>query len=443
MSLRAEVTIERFGRSGRESRRFPSRSFLIGLIQLLYVQHSALSIDNNFFPSCIAELSSSPFDLSRGYNNLIVCSPGGIDGFYQGTTKALGDEIGIQIGTGSKALSSGDRSLDRRIAPHVSRMQRVLSLPWDTVNSRSQDIAWDGTYLWVCLQNPVGSSSRIYQIDPHTGAEIKYVPAPGTSYSYNRGLTYDGTYLWVTGYDSGLSPVYRVYQISTVDGSVQNNWGAPNAHTAWGLAWDGTYVWVVEYYSNQHRIHQCATADGAIQKTLDSPWGLSVGMNGITYDGTYLWVLGDTGRSYGRKEIAQIDTNGVLQKKVFTPVCTSGTSYDNPQGLTWVDPFLWLSSDYYYTALRWRAAMQLCVNPVKVHYSGCEVVDDESYVNPNGSFTLRRYFTNKSGGAVSVSEVGITATPEAVYIARDLVSPAVNVLNNETLKVEYTFQITV
>jgi hypothetical protein len=32
---------------------------------------------------------------------------------------------------------------------------------------------------------------------------------------------------------------------------------------------------------------------------------------------------------------------------------------------------------------------------------------------------------------------------KVLQIARDLVSPGVDVLNNETLKVEYTFQITV
>lgn len=70
--------------------------------------------------------------------------------------------------------------------------------------------------------------------------------------------------------------------------------------------------------------------------------------------------------------------------------------------------------------------------------------------HPNGSFTIRRYFTNQSGGDVTIRECGIYTigyyTENAQYsycICRDIVSPDVVVADTEILCVEYTVQITV
>jgi hypothetical protein len=76
--------------------------------------------------------------------------------------------------------------------------------------------------------------------------------------------------------------------------------------------------------------------------------------------------------------------------------------------------------------------------------------------NPNGSFSIRRIFTNASGEAVTVNSCGIYACATryvynsgaswTVYphcIARDIVSPGVTVNNGEILAVTYTPQIMV
>jgi len=104
----------------------------------------------------------------------------------------------------------------------------------------------------------------------------------------------------------------------------------------------------------------------------------------------------------------------------------------------WVDGYLW-HSDYGGS----KPISQLCANKVRFEYAGCEVLDDESYINPNGSFTIRRYFTNKSGGSITVNEVAINAAQRVLAIARDIVSPGVAVADNQVLKVEYAVQITV
>lgn len=82
-------------------------------------------------------------------------------------------------------------------------------------------------------------------------------------------------------------------------------------------------------------------------------------------------------------------------------------------------------------------------------YSGTEVLVP-TFTDPNGQMIIRRYFTNQSGGDVTIQEVGIYApgwTSTSYYyifcVARDVVAPAVVVHTTEILEVEYTVQITV
>ncbi len=91
--------------------------------------------------------------------------------------------------------------------------------------------------------------------------------------------------------------------------------------------------------------------------------------------------------------------------------------------------------------------------PGQLEYAGCEVVN-LVVAGANASFDVRRYFTNRSGGAINVTECGIAAGGTRygiavgnVYsysflIARDLTG-GVNVLDTELLRVTYTLQITV
>jgi hypothetical protein len=76
-----------------------------------------------------------------------------------------------------------------------------------------------------------------------------------------------------------------------------------------------------------------------------------------------------------------------------------------------------------------------------------------TFANPNGQFTIRRYFTNVLGGNISIQEVGIYSpglespfgglTAFFFCIARDVVAPAVVVANGEILRVTYVPAITV
>lgn len=88
----------------------------------------------------------------------------------------------------------------------------------------------------------------------------------------------------------------------------------------------------------------------------------------------------------------------------------------------------------------------------ELEYGGCEFLSI-AFADPDGEFTIRRYFTNNSGGAITVEEVGIYAagthylvnncgTSYPFCIARDLTG-GVAVANTELLRVTYVPQITV
>ena len=85
----------------------------------------------------------------------------------------------------------------------------------------------------------------------------------------------------------------------------------------------------------------------------------------------------------------------------------------------------------------------------RFEYGGCELISI-AFADPNGQFTIRRYFTNNSGGAITVEEVGLysVGTDYNGYfawpfcIARDLTG-GVAVANTELLRATYVVQITV
>lgn len=66
-----------------------------------------------------------------------------------------------------------------------------------------------------------------------------------------------------------------------------------------------------------------------------------------------------------------------------------------------------------------------------------------------GQFTLRRYFTNNSGGSITVREVGINAIGKVsttIYfflICRDVLASPVTVNDGELLRVTYDIKITI
>lgn len=95
----------------------------------------------------------------------------------------------------------------------------------------------------------------------------------------------------------------------------------------------------------------------------------------------------------------------------------------------------------------------------QLEHGGSEVLEP-AFSDPNGEMVLRRYFTNRSGATITLTECGIYAVGTDFYdtlvseayvtnrswafdIVRDLVTPNIDVLNNQILEVKYLIQTTV
>lgn len=85
----------------------------------------------------------------------------------------------------------------------------------------------------------------------------------------------------------------------------------------------------------------------------------------------------------------------------------------------------------------------------QLQYAGTEILAP-TFADPDGEMILRRYFTNASGGNVTIEEVGMYSPgffeSDNSYlfgICRDVVAPAVVIADTELLVATYTIQITV
>jgi hypothetical protein len=84
-------------------------------------------------------------------------------------------------------------------------------------------------------------------------------------------------------------------------------------------------------------------------------------------------------------------------------------------------------------------------NSGQLLYGGTELFG-LTFVNPNGSFTIQRYFTNLSGGGVTVNEVAIYCVGQNAYsfcIYHDAVSPGITIADTELLVAQIIPGITV
>ncbi|MBC7232200.1 MAG: TIR domain-containing protein [Chloroflexi bacterium] len=120
----------------------------------------------------------------------------------------------------------------------------LFEMPKDFLGSPT-NIAWDGQYLWV-----TSSEGAIYKLGP-MGNEIKTLDSYAMDFgifpsSRASGLVWDGTHLWVL-VDNHLTKVNQAMQgVCRID--------LPSAPVWWawkGLAWDGRFLWVIHNETNK------------------------------------------------------------------------------------------------------------------------------------------------------------------------------------------------
>ena len=388
-----------------ERRRHCSRSFTKGLWDLLYVAHAQLLAASPY--PCVDIIGSekeidseSQANRARYYKSTLrLAAPsggcgaslvGGYASINSGTYAAKhqphsilpGECFGIQIGGGSAAVSPGDRKLDRKIY-HGTRV---------AIGS-TQDIDYYDT----------GDDGDIEVYNPREYGVI-ILPTRGYRLSAVQLLLYrEGSPGILTISVRGVRFSYSSYPQMEDDDIVSVTTDGDTLPTT------APYEW----------------------REVTFPTPVDV-QPGIPY---VIRLIAPSGTS----------TNSVHWRRKY--------------GAGEYHPRYWLiqkTNSYYTTSYNYQPMFRARGTALaELEYGGCEIFG-LNIANPNGRFNIRRLFRNESGGAVTVNECGIysigsfrmVSDDEAggVYaycIARDLISPAINVLNSEDLAVTYTPQITV
>ena len=188
----------------------------------------------------------------------------------------------------------------------------VSSFPIPSQISRSDALAWDGNYLWICHR--MGNSFYKVTTTGTLVSSFRITPGPYQEY---EGATYDGQYLWCSEHYYQPPPGFVIYLAFTTTGSLVRTFGHPPFEVGyagmtyqpgylWGerfrfnmagslvssfvmpfqlfdMAWDGHYLWS----GNK----QLTTTGSFIQSF---PWPSQVDSpqtgGGTTFDGVYLWI---------------------------------------------------------------------------------------------------------------------------------------------------------
>jgi hypothetical protein len=424
--MKGTLTLERRTKSGLIIARHkqPMRSWTLPLFQALYAQFSAINAPNVNYPSkeqgIIATGTINTGALIGGGGSPLwghqVPGNAGAGHLYDGYIPH--DMLGIQVGIGNTAVDSADFALDEKLCPTFSEPVRS----WDAPNTDPWGICFDGTWIYIADM----TAQQIYQCDRLTGAVNANWASPGGGGVFPYCITYDPVsgHLFV-GCDDN-----NVYEITTA-GAPIGNWGYP-AGTPYGACYDSVTgdLFFCDSLSN---VRQITTAGVPVAN-----WAHGHGGNiyGIAYDSIndLLILLEATApaRFYLMTK-AGVDVSGPWYIQAFR----------DPYGCCFDGHYLWMIDT------NRDSIHQVCIFPDNFQYGGQEIVD-LAVADPNAQFTLRRFFTNMTGGNIDIEEVGIwmeasdtVDTYEVVQIARDVVAPAVTVLNTELLRVTYDATITV
>ncbi len=155
------------------------------------------------------------------------------------------------------------------------------------------------------------SLTRIFKIDPETGANIDSIPTPS---NWPGGITWDGEALWVVG---GTS----LWAISPEDGSINSSFPIRYSSLWAGVATDGDYL----YYGvngDYNRIYQVDPTNGAHVDSLELS---NYYVSGLTWDGSALWFSDSQLDSLYR-----VTMDGTILSSMPSPG-------SQPAGLTMVD----------------------------------------------------------------------------------------------------------
>ena len=425
MAIRMKIKIDRFDKNWNhlEHREQWSRSFTKGLLDLLYTAHSQATVAVPYVATDIDLCSrsididqpSGNADYSRGGGSpLQIGAPGGDAGvnvwpsnigqYGNGVQCVIpGHCLGIVVGAGNTAATPTDRRLAQMIG-HGVRPPDAGDVIFDSYAAgEDAGTVMDNINDW-CAQGFIPKTThRIYSVR----VKISKAGAPGNltvgikGSDFVQGSGGDTSFNW-SNPTTALCP-------DIVSGTiVEADIPGAAALTSCVFATPIDVIAGRRYFITLRALG--ASAGNSVTWRFDT--------GGATFEHNPSWTSANTGLTF-----KSISTNG-------------GATYGIVEG-----------SCYMFEDIG-RSVGEL-------QYGGCNV-ENLVIANPNASFDIKRFFTNHTGGNITVQEAGIMAaakrggTVAAKYntaaspflIARDVFAGVV-IADTEILLVTYTPTITV
>ena len=395
-----------------ESRRQWSRSWTLGIMQLLYVHHAQVQaglypavavdgqthwIDAQVYSNSYPYKGTLRLDSVSGKGGLFIPAGSGNDsGRINGITPDQylpGQLIGIQVGLDNTPASPTDYALKQRVSSGVGAVITAGTM-LDNMSS--------------------GDTSDSAQIFGAWGSSSETADGPGVLPARGYRLTSFKLKLWRTG-----SP-------GNIVGKV---WGFTSSQYSYNLdSANGTFNPITSVTINGNTLPTSSGAAALIEFVLPAAIELTPGM---LYAFT---VAAPNGNSSNSVQLRYSNSYTLNYRYCYAQERYSSYSTNFGQ----VPIFQLFGS----------------ANP-EIEYGSCEIFG-YAVANPSASFNVRRLFTNSGGGSLSIAEAGMYMagckyTQTATYsghvwpycVARDAISPAIAVSPGQVLQVTYTPQITV
>lgn len=407
------LKLERFDKDFRllERREQPMRSWTVGLMNILYVSHAQILPAAPF--TCLGDINNTTRTMSieatwgsAGYRYMIshgrvAALPGfatlaSVNSYDAGNDGMVqGCDIGIQIGNDNTPVDARNLRMGRRIGHGVRAADAgdATFEAYDVNDDASQNIITNDNCQLAqafCPQNDFRCSSVELKL-------FKTLAPAGP-------LTVE-----IRAPENAVSGVTQIKPTTTVlaTGTILSAaiGASPGAFVACNF---GTPF---DCYAGHKYFIVCHSA----------------GVDGANY---FSWRHDTAGALYDRAIYSTTYNHVNFRARTLDAWVTSSSDVD---------------SDYMFRTIGRSIG--------EMEYGGCEVVHRVT-ADPNDAFDIRRFFYNRSGGAITVNEVGIAAQFKSyssvagarktlpMLIARDVVA-GVAVANNEILLATYTPSIAV
>lgn len=410
--LTTKLILERLDREGRllERRCQPARSFTRGFIELLYIAHAEIQgaspysmADIDLTPRNVDDQAEATAAANRAYKHHLRigaspgvsptrCNPGYHNVSYGYRVETLGCDLGIEVGVGTTAVTPTDRRLEQRVG-HGRRPPDGAPVVFESYTAGDDNnTPIYGADRWSAQPFRPAVSHRI------TAVRVKIWKAAGDTPGNVTVLIQSGDDA-LTSAPSGTTLASGTILEAAIPVDTPGDWVECTLGTPVDL-----------YAGHQYNI---------ILQALTGDAGNKVNWRYDDGDATY------------RRCTVNYETFGY--RPLFMNTSNAGASWT-------------------IAALNILMFEEKGQSIGEFEYGGCELAGllFSGLAPHDGEFTIRRYFTNHCGQAVTVNEAGMTAAGTKYFthawpflIGHDIVAPGVAVADGELLRATYVPQITV